>query len=76
MRVELDGRTFQGTELQIVQAMRSIAFRNDATIGEYMRWMSGQLEMLGPKVEVDEDDATTARNLVAAMVECGLATKH
>jgi len=73
-----DGRVFQGTPKQIVEAMQYIAFgQENRTLGEYIDWLVDQvqrLESIDLKVEgkTDEDKAAS---LVQAMMGSGLAEK-
>ena len=80
MRIRMlrDGRVFQGTPKQIVEAMQYIAFgQENRTLGEYIDWLVDQvqrLESIDLKVEgkTDEDKAAS---LVQAMMGSGLAEK-
>ena len=80
MRIRMlrDGRVFQGTPKQIVEAMQYIAFgQENRTLGEYIDWLVDQvqrLELIDLKVEgkTDEDKAAS---LVQAMMGSGLAEK-
>jgi hypothetical protein len=73
-----DGRVFQGTPKQIVEAMQYIAFgQENRTLGEYIDWLVDQvqrLESIDIKVE-GETDEDKAASLVQAMMGSGLAEK-
>ena len=73
-----DGRVFQGTPKQIVEAMQYIAFgQENRTLGEYIDWLVDQvqrLESIDLKVE-GETDEEKAASLVQAMLGSGLAEK-
>lgn len=79
MKIEMrDGRRFQGTPLQIVQSMRSIAFGVDhLDLLTYLDWVATQaLKFEGVELAVGgDDDETKAAALVSAMVDAGLAIK-
>jgi hypothetical protein len=80
MRIRMlnDGRVFQGTPKQIVEAMQYIAFgQENRTLGEYIDWLVDQVERLEStslSVEGDTDEEKAA-SLVQAMVGSGLAEK-
>lgn len=80
MRIRMlnDGRVFQGTPKQIVEAMQYIAFgQENRTLGEYIDWLVDQVERLEStslRVEGDTDEEKAA-SLVRAMVGSGLAEK-
>ena len=80
MRIRLmsDGRVLEGTAKQIVEAMQYIAFGQETrTLGEYIDWLTGQverLEQIALNVEGDTDEEK-AKSLVQAMLEAGLAEK-
>ena len=80
MRIRMlrDGRVFQGTPKQIVEAMQYIAFgQENRTLGEYIDWLVDQvqrLESIDLKVE-GETDEDKAASLVQAMMAAGLAEK-
>lgn len=80
MRIRMlnDGRVFQGTPKQIVEAMQYIAFgQENRTLGEYIDWLVDQVERLEStslNVEGDTDEEKAA-SLVQAMVGSGLAEK-
>ena len=80
MRIRMlnDGRVFQGTPKQIVEAMQYIAFgQENRTLGEYIDWLVDQVERLEStslNVEGDTDEEKAA-SLVQAMIGSGLAEK-
>lgn len=80
MRIRMlnDGRVFQGTPKQIVEAMQYIAFgQENRTLGEYIDWLVDQVERLEStslRVEGETDDEKAA-SLVQAMVGSGLAVR-
>jgi len=78
IRMVRDGRVFQGTPKQIVEAMQYIAFgQENRTLGEYIDWLVDQvqrLESIDLKVEGDTDEDKAA-SLVQAMMGSGLAEK-
>jgi len=73
-----DGRSFQGTALQIVQSMQSIAFvGRDAPLADYIAWVArtaGEFEGVGLDV-VGATDEEKAESLVTEMVRKGLASR-
>ena len=78
IRMMSDGRVFQGTAKQIVEAMKYIAFgQEQRSLGEYIDWLVDQgqrLESTDLKVEGDTDEEKAA-SLVQAMLGSGLAEK-
>ena len=77
MKIEMrDGRRFEGTPVQIVQAMKSIAFGVDGkSLSEYIDWVAAQA-LKFESVELDvrgDDEEAKAAALVRAMLEAGLA---
>ncbi len=80
MRIRMlnDGRVFQGTPKQIVEAMQYIAFgQENRTLGEYIDWLVDQVERLEStslNVEGDTDEEKAA-SLVQAMLGSGLAER-
>ena len=78
IRMMSDGRVFEGTPRQIVEAMQYIAFgQENRTLGEYIDWLVDQVERLEEtplKVEGETDDEKAA-SLVDAMLTNGLAEK-
>ncbi len=78
IRMMSDGRVFQGTPKQIVEAMQYIAFgQENRTLGEYIDWLVDQvqrLESIDLKVEGGTDEEKAA-SLVQAMMGAGLAQK-
>ena len=80
MRIRMlnDGRVFQGTPKQIVEAMQYIAFgQENRTLGEYIDWLVDQVERLeSTSLHVEGDtDEEKAASLVQAMIGSGLAEK-
>lgn len=73
-----DGRVFQGTALQIVNAMQDIAFGvDDFTVPEYIDWVvanARKFEEVELKLEGTTDDEK-AKSLVEEMVRAGLAIR-
>jgi len=73
-----DGRVFQGTAVQIVRAMKDIAFGvEDFTLPQYIEWVVANARKFE---EVDLDVKGTseeelAASLVAEMVRTGLTRK-
>ena len=78
IRMMSDGRVFQGTPKQIVEAMHYIAFGQEhCSFGEYIDCLVDQvqrLESIELKVEGDTDEEKAA-SLVQAMLGSGLAEK-
>ena len=78
IRVEADGRDLQGTPVQIVEMMRSVAFgQYDRPLGEYVDWAAEQALRM---VEVDmtiagETDEEKCASFVSEMLRTGLAMK-
>lgn len=73
-----DGRVFQGTPLQIVQAMQAIAFGVDQlSLDRYIEWVVDnarrfeEVDLKVPEGSVEE----RATALVEEMVEKGLASR-
>jgi len=80
MRIRMmnDGRVFQGTPKQIVEAMQYIAFgQQDRSLGEYIDWLVDQLQRLeSTELKIEGDtDKDKAASLVQAMIGAGLAEK-
>lgn len=73
-----DGRVFQGTALQMVKAMRDIAFgADDFTVPKYIEWVVVHA-LEHDEVELDVKGATDderAASLIAEMLRAGLAAK-
>jgi hypothetical protein len=73
-----DGRVFQGTALQIVKAMRDIAFGiEQMTLDQYIDWIV-QNALRFEEVELVVSGATTeerAGSLVEEMLAKGLAVR-
>ncbi len=75
IRMTSDGRVFQGTPKQIVEAMQYIAFGHEnRTLGEYIDWLVDQVQSTELKVEGTTDEEKAA-SLVQAMLGSGLAEK-
>ena len=79
MRIAMgDGRVFQGTALQIVGAMRDVAFApGDVSLAEYVAWPvrhARSHEEVDLDVTGETDDALAA-SLVAELLRAGLARK-
>ena len=79
VKIEMrDGRRFEGTPVQIVQAMKSIAFGVDRLgLSEYIDWVAAQaLKFEGVELDVTgKDEETKSDALVHAMLDAGLAVK-
>jgi len=78
IRIVGDGRVFEGTAKQIVEAMHSIAFgQENRALSEYIDWSVGMARRM---YEVDlvaegETDEEKAASFVKAMIEVGLAAR-
>ena len=76
IRMMSDGRVFQGTPKQIVEAMKYIAFgQEQRSLGEYIDWLVDQVQRLEStelKIEGNTDEEKAA-SLVQAMLGSGLA---
>jgi hypothetical protein len=74
-----DGRVFQGTAVQIVQAMQSIAFGVETfTLDQYIDWVIDNARRF-EGIELNAQGRTDegrAEALVKAMIDCGLATRR
>ncbi|MDY0002076.1 MAG: hypothetical protein RBU30_12330 [Polyangia bacterium] len=80
MRIRMtgDGRVFEGTPKQIVEAMKFIAFGQEhRTLIEYIDWAVGQLQRLeGTELDIKGDtEEDRSASLVEAMLGAGLAEK-
>jgi len=80
MRIEIlaDGRVLEGTALQIVRDMQSIAFgQEDHSLSEYIDWIVDQAgRMTDVELKITgETDAEKAEALVREMIEKGLARR-
>jgi hypothetical protein len=78
--IVLDGDVFTGTDLEIVQAMRSASFIASSDVRSYARAVLERARELEPdltEVELPEDisDAEVAARLLSALVEAGLAAE-
>lgn len=74
-----DGRVFDGTPIQIVQSMKSIALgAPNMTLGQYVDWVAARAEAIeGVALEVGgvTDEEKCAR-LIERMLERGLAERE
>jgi hypothetical protein len=78
MKIKLDDRLFQGTPVQIVQGMQSIAFfKNDVPLSEYIDWVVENTRrcLTLELVVVGETEAERAESLVLEMVRKGVAER-
>jgi hypothetical protein len=80
MRIRMAGeeRIFEGTPVQIVRAMKSIAFGHDkASLGEYVEWVGKQASnLMGVTLEIEgETDEEKAKSLVSELVRTGYAIR-
>lgn len=79
MRIRMDdGREFEGTPIQIVQQMQSIAFgRDNDTLSQYIDWVQRQTgEMMGLELNVTGNrNDEKASSLVEEMLRTHLATR-
>ena len=79
MRIRVnDGREFEGTPLQIVQEMKSIAFGHDSnSLDDYIDWVKRQTEeFMGLELTVQgETTAQKAESLVEEMLRVHLAAR-
>lgn len=72
-----DGRTLQGTALQIVLQMKSMAFNGQGDLADYVRWVvdnSLRYDDADLKITGETDDEKAA-SLISEMLRTGLATK-
>ena len=72
-----DGRVFEGTPIQIVQSMKSIALgAPKMTLGEYVDWVAARAGWIEgtPLTIAGASDDERCENLVVLMLELGLAT--
>jgi hypothetical protein len=79
MTIEMrDGRRFEGTAVQIVQAMQAIAFGvQRLSLSEYIDWVAVQA-LKFETVELDvagDSEQEKAEALVRAMIDAGLAVR-
>ena len=78
MRIRLnhDGRVFEGTPIQIIEDMKSIAFGQEGrSVEEYIDWVVGQIERF-QKISVNvtgQDLESKATSFVEEMITHGLA---
>ena len=80
MKIEMrDGRVFEGSALEIVKAMQSIAFGvDDYTVPRYIAWVVANT-LKFEELELDvkgETEEELAAALVAEMVRVGLTAKR
>ena len=78
IRLNADGRVLQGTPIQIVQAMHSIAFGADGlSLSDYIDWACEHAaRMMDVQIEVAPGaDEERAASFVDAMVEAELAVR-
>lgn len=69
-----DGREFNGTALQIVQAMQSWSFADSSTVSQYIDESVKFVDSLGHKMNVTGDtENQKAESFVSEMIRCGLA---
>ena len=67
-----DGRVFDGSPMDILRDMRTLAFAHaNDSIGDYVRWLEGEtgLKLSPPK---DEDDGEAAALTIAEFERAGL----
>lgn len=73
-----DGRVFQGTPVQIVQAMQSVAFGvEDFTLDQYIDWVIENARRFeGADLAVGGDtEARRGASLIDEMIRTGLARR-
>lgn len=72
-----DGRTFQGSALEIVGAMRALCFAPSSSVRDYMDWLVGNTRRWqGLTLGVTGDtDAERAASLVDELLRAGLARR-
>ena len=79
MRIRMrDGRLFEGTALQIVKDMKSIAFgQSHLTVSEYIEWAAdGAARTMDIKMDLKgETDDEKARALIRVMLRTKLAVE-
>ena len=70
-----DGRTLEGSALDIVGSMRALCFVTSSSLGDYIDWLIGNTwRWEGITLGVTGDtDAERAASLVAELVRTGLA---
>lgn len=78
IQITADGRVFQGTPKQIVEAMKFHAFGQEGkSLSEYIDWLVCQVQRMNEielTVEGDTDEAK-ATAIVDAILEAGLAKR-
>jgi len=72
-----DGRTFEGSPLEIVGAMRSLCFVGSNSLGDYIDWLIGNAwRWEGITLGVTgETDAERAASVVDELLRTGLAQR-
>lgn len=73
-----DGRVFEGTPMQIVQSMKSIALgAPPMTLGEYIDWVAARAGSIegAPLVIRGRNDHERCERLVSRLLELGLAER-
>ena len=78
IRIVGDGRTVQGTPLQMVQQMQAVAFgREELPIEQYIDWIATQMAtMMGVQLEIRGTTADErARSLIDQLLQRGFAEK-
>ncbi len=80
MRIRMlgDGRVFEGTPKQIVEAMQYIAFgQENRTLSEYIDWSADMARRMNDIDLVVEGDTVEekADSFVKAMIEAGVAVR-
>ena len=78
IKILVDGRTFDGSSVEILQQMKMLAFGwDDRSLFEYLKWLRGILEQqTGQSIPLsgsNEEERSTA--LLDAMVANGLAVE-
>jgi hypothetical protein len=78
IRIKNDGRELEGTPLQIVQAMRALAFgREDQSVESYIAWVAEQLSrLMAVTIDVNGDTVDAqAMSLVNELIRTGFAER-
>ena len=76
IRMAVDGRVFEGTAVQIVEAMRSVAFApSDVSLDGYIDWAVEQAASMNDVVLVVQGESVQerAQSFVKALVGAGWA---
>jgi hypothetical protein len=78
MRIEMQGRVFQGTALQIVGGLRALLGEPDLAIEDYVAWVAREVErQMGVALDVQGDDPEArAGSLLDELVRVGLARRR